>query len=192
MWDLLATMAPRLPWRWFPELMWSWHWVPGVQRGRNGRETCSFETGVCFWTIHLQRLKKKTALKSSGFWNLQDWFLLLSFINSNAAKCLKSNQQWLMYRLIPQFFWSRLNPFSTLPCYGIEYWPKDAKLIQAQILRDQLTLWLFSSGITLPSYIGVILSYYKDPRTWSNQYSMSFLLQPGFVCFQRWNPAVNR
>ena len=61
---------------------------------------------------------------------------------------------------------SRLNPFSTLPCYGIEYWPKDAKLIQAQILRDQLTLWLFSSGITLPSYIGVILSYYnKDPRT---------------------------
>ena len=51
---------------------------------------------------------------------------------------------------------SRLNPFSTLPCYGIEYWPKDAKLIQAQILRDQLTLWLFTSGITLPSYIGII------------------------------------
>ena len=26
---------------------------------------------------------------------------------------------------------TRLNPFSTLPCYGIEYWPQDAKLIQA-------------------------------------------------------------
>lgn len=28
------------------------------------------------------------------------------------------------------WFDRRLNPFSTLPCYGIEYWPKDAKLIQ--------------------------------------------------------------
>lgn len=81
---------------------------------------------------------------------------------------------------------SRLNPFSTLPCYGIEYWPKDAKLIQAQILRDQLTLWLFSSGITLPSYIGVILSYtirIPEPEATSIQCHFSF--NRGLFCFQR-------
>merc|ERR1712186_311209 len=28
---------------------------------------------------------------------------------------------------------TRLNPFSTLPGYGLDYWPKDAKLIQVDI-----------------------------------------------------------
>jgi sulfoacetaldehyde acetyltransferase len=28
---------------------------------------------------------------------------------------------------------TRLNPFSTLPGYGIDYWPKDAKIIQVDI-----------------------------------------------------------
>ena len=32
---------------------------------------------------------------------------------------------------------TRLNPFSTLPGYGIDYWPKDAKLIQMDINADR-------------------------------------------------------
>ena len=35
---------------------------------------------------------------------------------------------------------TRLNPFSTLPCYGIDYWPKDAKLIQVDINADRIGL----------------------------------------------------
>ena len=35
---------------------------------------------------------------------------------------------------------TRLNPFSTLPGYGIDYWPKDAKLIQVDINSDRLGL----------------------------------------------------
>ena len=35
---------------------------------------------------------------------------------------------------------TRLNPFSTLPCYGIEYWPKDAKIIQVDINPDRIGL----------------------------------------------------
>ena len=35
---------------------------------------------------------------------------------------------------------TRLNPFSTLPCYGIDYWPKDAKIIQVDINPDRLGL----------------------------------------------------
>ena len=30
---------------------------------------------------------------------------------------------------------TRLNPFSTLPGYGIDYWPKDARIIQVDINR---------------------------------------------------------
>ena len=35
---------------------------------------------------------------------------------------------------------TRLNPFSTLPCYGIEYWPEDAKVIQVDINPDRIGL----------------------------------------------------
>jgi sulfoacetaldehyde acetyltransferase len=35
---------------------------------------------------------------------------------------------------------TRLNPFSTLPGYGIDYWPKDAKLIQVDINADRIGL----------------------------------------------------
>ena len=35
---------------------------------------------------------------------------------------------------------TRLNPFSTLPGYGVDYWPKDAKLIQVDINADRIGL----------------------------------------------------
>jgi sulfoacetaldehyde acetyltransferase len=35
---------------------------------------------------------------------------------------------------------TRLNPFSTLPGYGIDYWPKDAKVIQVEINPDRIGL----------------------------------------------------
>jgi sulfoacetaldehyde acetyltransferase len=35
---------------------------------------------------------------------------------------------------------TRLNPFSTLPGYGIDYWPKDAKVIQVDINPDRIGL----------------------------------------------------
>lgn len=35
---------------------------------------------------------------------------------------------------------TRLNPFSTLPGYGIDYWPADAKLIQVDINADRIGL----------------------------------------------------
>ncbi|HCR04733.1 MAG TPA: sulfoacetaldehyde acetyltransferase [Gemmatimonadetes bacterium] len=35
---------------------------------------------------------------------------------------------------------TRLNPFSTLPSYGIDYWPTEAKLIQVDINSDRIGL----------------------------------------------------
>ncbi len=35
---------------------------------------------------------------------------------------------------------TRLNPFSTLPGYGIEYWPKDASIIQVDMNSDRIGL----------------------------------------------------
>ena len=35
---------------------------------------------------------------------------------------------------------NRLNPFSTLPGYGIDYWPRDARIIQVDINADRLGL----------------------------------------------------
>jgi len=35
---------------------------------------------------------------------------------------------------------TRLNPFSTLPGYGIDYWPKQAKIIQVDINSDRIGL----------------------------------------------------
>merc|ERR1712050_595243 len=43
---------------------------------------------------------------------------------------------------------TRLNPFSTLPGYGMEYWPKDAKLIQVDINADRI-------GLTKPVDVGI-------------------------------------
>ncbi|MEM8878927.1 MAG: sulfoacetaldehyde acetyltransferase [Pseudomonadota bacterium] len=44
---------------------------------------------------------------------------------------------------------TRLNPFSTLPGYGIDYWPKDAKIIQVDINPDRI-------GLTKPVAVGVV------------------------------------
>jgi sulfoacetaldehyde acetyltransferase len=43
---------------------------------------------------------------------------------------------------------TRLNPFSTLPGYGIDYWPKDAKIIQVDINADRI-------GLTKPIAVGI-------------------------------------
>jgi sulfoacetaldehyde acetyltransferase len=43
---------------------------------------------------------------------------------------------------------TRLNPFSTLPGYGIDYWPKAAKLIQVDINADRI-------GLTKPVAVGI-------------------------------------
>ena len=43
---------------------------------------------------------------------------------------------------------TRLNPFSTLPGYGIDYWPKDAKIIQVDINPDRI-------GLTKPVSVGI-------------------------------------
>lgn len=43
---------------------------------------------------------------------------------------------------------TRLNPFSTLPCYGINYWPTNAKLIQVDTNADRI-------GLTKPVSVGI-------------------------------------
>ena len=42
---------------------------------------------------------------------------------------------------------TRLNPFSTLPSYGIDYWPKDASIIQVDINADRIGL---TKEVTVP------------------------------------------
>ena len=44
---------------------------------------------------------------------------------------------------------TRLNPFSTLPGYGIDYWPKKASIIQVDINADRI-------GLTKPVTIGIV------------------------------------
>ncbi|WP_039017835.1 sulfoacetaldehyde acetyltransferase [Halocynthiibacter namhaensis] len=44
---------------------------------------------------------------------------------------------------------TRLNPFSTLPGYGMEYWPSDAKIIQVDINPDRI-------GLTKAVSVGII------------------------------------
>ncbi|MBO6510856.1 MAG: sulfoacetaldehyde acetyltransferase [Roseibium sp.] len=44
---------------------------------------------------------------------------------------------------------TRLNPFSTLPGYGIDYWPRDAKIIQVDINPDRI-------GLTKPVSVGIV------------------------------------
>merc|ERR1712050_326952 len=48
---------------------------------------------------------------------------------------------------------TRLNPFSTLPGYGMEYWPANTKLIQVDINGDRI-------GLTKP----VTVAIYGDAR----------------------------
>ena len=44
---------------------------------------------------------------------------------------------------------TRLNPFSTLPGYGIDYWPKDAKVIQVDIKPERI-------GLTKAVSVGIV------------------------------------
>jgi sulfoacetaldehyde acetyltransferase len=44
---------------------------------------------------------------------------------------------------------TRLNPFSTLPGYGMDYWPKDAKIIQVDINPDRI-------GLTKKVTVGIV------------------------------------
>ena len=44
---------------------------------------------------------------------------------------------------------TRLNPFSTLPGYGIDYWPKGAKIIQVDINPDRI-------GLTKKISVGIV------------------------------------
>jgi sulfoacetaldehyde acetyltransferase len=44
---------------------------------------------------------------------------------------------------------TRLNPFSTLPGYGIDYWPTNAKIIQVDINPDRI-------GLTKPVSVGIV------------------------------------
>ncbi|MFO7771696.1 MAG: sulfoacetaldehyde acetyltransferase [Roseovarius gahaiensis] len=44
---------------------------------------------------------------------------------------------------------TRLNPFSTLPGYGVDYWPKDAQIIQVDINPDRI-------GLTKKVSVGIV------------------------------------
>ncbi|PRX37974.1 sulfoacetaldehyde acetyltransferase [Meinhardsimonia xiamenensis] len=44
---------------------------------------------------------------------------------------------------------NRLNPFSTLPAYGIDYWPREAKIIQNDINPDRI-------GLTKKIDVGIV------------------------------------
>ncbi|MEM8801815.1 MAG: sulfoacetaldehyde acetyltransferase, partial [Pseudomonadota bacterium] len=44
---------------------------------------------------------------------------------------------------------TRLNPFSTLPGYGIDYWPTDAKIVQVDINPDRI-------GLTKKVTVGIV------------------------------------
>ena len=44
---------------------------------------------------------------------------------------------------------TRLNPFSTLPGYGIDYWPTNAKIIQVDLNPDRI-------GLTKPVTVGIV------------------------------------
>src|SRR6056300_1989573 len=44
---------------------------------------------------------------------------------------------------------TRLNPFSTLPGYGMEYWPADAKIIQVDINPNRI-------GLTKKVTVGIV------------------------------------
>jgi len=43
---------------------------------------------------------------------------------------------------------TRLNPFSTLPCYGIDYWPREASIVQVDVNPDRI-------GLAKPIAVGI-------------------------------------
>ncbi len=53
---------------------------------------------------------------------------------------------------------TRLNPFSTLPGYGIDYWPRDAKIIQVDINPDRI-------GLTKKVSVGIVGDAAKVARS---------------------------
>ena len=53
---------------------------------------------------------------------------------------------------------TRLNPFSTLPGYGIDYWPKDAQIIQVDINPDRI-------GLTKKVSVGIVGDARKVAKT---------------------------
>lgn len=53
---------------------------------------------------------------------------------------------------------TRLNPFSTLPGYGIDYWPTEANIIQVDINPDRI-------GLTKPVSVGIVGDAKKVART---------------------------
>ncbi len=53
---------------------------------------------------------------------------------------------------------TRLNPFSTLPGYGIDYWPKDAQIIQVDINPDRI-------GLTKKVSVGIVGDAAKAARS---------------------------
>ncbi len=61
---------------------------------------------------------------------------------------------------------TRLNPFSTLPGYGMEYWPADAKIIQVDINPDRI-------GLTKKVSVGIVGDAAKVASAILNQLSDS-------------------
>ncbi len=59
---------------------------------------------------------------------------------------------------------TRLNPFSTLPGYGMDYWPTDAKIIQVDINPDRI-------GLTKKVSVGIVGDAAKVARGILNQLS---------------------
>jgi len=62
---------------------------------------------------------------------------------------------------------TRLNPFSTLPGYNLDYWPNEAKLIQVDINPDRI-------GLTKPVSVGIV----GDARQVAEQILSRLLKKP--------------
>ena len=67
---------------------------------------------------------------------------------------------------------TRLNPFSTLPGYGLEYWPKEAAIIQVDINPNRI-------GLTKPIKVGIVGDAAKVAQ------ALLVRLVPGAGDFQR-------
>ena len=61
---------------------------------------------------------------------------------------------------------TRLNPFSTLPGYGIDYWPTDARIIQVDINPDRI-------GLTKKVTVGIVGDAAKVARSITEKLSDS-------------------
>ena len=61
----------------------------------------------------------------------------------------KAGMQLIKDADVVLFLGTRLNPFSTLPGYGMEYWPADAKIIQVDINPDRI-------GLTKKVTVGIV------------------------------------